>query len=135
MIGKCIALRNHQPFLVLLHWACLGTFLYFLLSLISSFQLPVRSWRHRMRFISFALAIFCGSLSLLLFEEMKRIRKNQLRLDGKRSGVFDLGDQANLEQFLGYGLFRRWWPRVPKLNGFEWALPEFIVLDKFHNFL
>jgi hypothetical protein len=125
LIGKCVSLRNHQPFIVLLHWTCVTAALYFGLALWGVKRARGRAARERMRLGSVVLAVLCGSLCVLLFEEMRRIRMNQLVGERGLMGEFDLGERANVAQFLGEGWTRRWWPRVPKLSGLEWALPEF----------
>jgi hypothetical protein len=124
MIGKCVALRNHQPFLVLLHWSCFGTFVYFLIAVGASTRIPGRMTQRRMRLVAGFIGAFCGTLCVLLREEMKRIRQNCLRGDEGIAWRFDRGEKENVVEFLGEGWTRRWWPRVSQMTGFEWAMSK-----------
>jgi hypothetical protein len=63
----------------------------------------------------------------LLCDQMSRVRKNITTVEylSEASSQYDLGAKANLEQVLGTGCCRRWWPRASELTGFEWESPEY----------
>jgi hypothetical protein len=80
----------------------------------------------------FIVTVLVGCLALcvifLLWDQMRRIRKNVTTLesfDRENVPIYDIGAEANVNQILGKGWTRRWWPRPSRLTGFEWAAPDF----------
>jgi hypothetical protein len=102
-LGRCIALRNRQPFVVLLHWAalCAGVDAALAARAAASARPPARA---RLRWIAAALALCAGALAALLRAQMERMRS----ADG------------GLARALGDGWGRRWCPRIRQIQGGEW---------------
>jgi hypothetical protein len=131
VIGCCIALRNHQPFIVMLHWGTLGVLVHLTVGLC---RLACHGLTMMLSASVFGLAFLFGILGWTLRSQVNRLKRNvttieSLRLTNAevtRGGTqFDLGDEENFSQIMGTCCLRRWIPQIPVITGFEWAYPEF----------
>jgi hypothetical protein len=123
-IGKCVALRNHQPFLVLLHWSSLATFCYVFIAIYARSLARTRMRQRLLSFVAIMVVILFVSIFFFLLDQMSRVRRNVTTIERRfhRSFDFDLGIDENMSQVFGRAWHRRWWPRVPDLSGFEWEI-------------
>jgi hypothetical protein len=130
-IGRCIGLRNHQTFLVMLHWSSTASFCYAFLSWAAGSMMQTRQSRHVMSLLTILIGVLFLSLLFFLIDQLYRLRRNVTTiemLENSRSldnSEFDLGVEENFAQMFGRTWYRRWWPRIPDLCGFEWATNEF----------
>jgi hypothetical protein len=123
VVGKCIAFRNHQTFIVMLHWGLVTCLLDCLLCCIMYKRVRAKQF---MFFVTVLVAWLAMCVLFLLWGHMRRLKKNVTTLESlvaENVPIYDLGANANINQLLGKGWTRRWWPRLSQLTGFEWATP------------
>lgn len=125
-IGKCVALRNIQPFIVMLNWGIID-----LTFMILQCMIPIYySVTERVRIFCFTVifVMFFGLIVKLKAEVIGRIKDNTTvveMLSRTKNNPYDLGVEENLNQIFGTGKMRFLIPRKSKLTGFEWMLPEY----------
>ena len=128
-IGTCIALRNTQPFIVMLRWAKLTIAVFFSLACLASFF--VKESRITTCVIAAALIIMYFFLASFLSDFMVKVENNTTTLETihPTSESYNLGKQENIDQVFGKSKYRNWIPQKCTLTGFEWCSPDFKCVD------
>ena len=133
-IGTCIALKNTQPFIVMLKWAEVTMFFFICLFILSIYF----EAENRLVNCTFLIAVIVlyAVVSSFLSDFMTKVRRNITTIEMLKStpGVsYDLGSEKNLAQVLGTGKYRTWIPRKCRMNGFEWCAMEYRQDDNLSN--
>ena len=129
-IGTCIALKNTQPFIVMLKWAEVTIFFFICLTIATIYFVP----SNRALICSYLILeiILYIVVSSFLSDFMTKVRRNITTIEMLREAPgesYDLGSEKNLTQVLGTGRFRTWIPRKCQMNGFEWCAAEYRQSD------
>lgn len=127
-VGNCVALHNHQAFVVMLIWSVISCLMLALFCIICG--MIVVDYTQMISFVigvaSLGLAI---CLVFFLINQLVHIYKNVTTVEylTEEAGNYNLGKDANVDQLFGTDLFRFFIPHKNKLTGFEWELPIYRV--------
>lgn len=125
-LGICVALRNMQPFLVMLFW---GQVLTFTTTAQCALAMYVdASLRVPALCLGGLIGVLFIMLSALKFDVMYRVKKNTTVVENLKNAAYrpyDLGKEENLRQVFGTGFWNKIIPRKSTMTGFEWLDPEF----------
>ena len=125
-IGTCVALKNTQPFIVMLKWAEVTIFFFICLIIATVYFVPENRIMNCALIIG--VIILYIVISSFLSDFMTKIRRNVTTIEMLYPTIgvsYDLGSERNLTQILGTGKYRTWIPRKCKMNGFEWCAMEY----------
>lgn len=93
----------------------------------------------RLVVLAFIVIVLFWMFYTFLSDTLDNVRHNSTTIElifpnETGSNPYDVGEEENMYQVFGEGIFRKWWPKVPELCGFEWATPEFTneYNDSFH---
>lgn len=121
IFGICIAIKNLQPFIVLIKWCEINMIVNTIISFIilCSNTCPVL-------FSIFITIIYFSMIFLFLafwIDQMGYVKTN-LSWSEKKAGVpkqaYNLGKERNIAQVFGYGILRYYVPMRSTMHGFEW---------------
>ncbi|OHT03915.1 DHHC zinc finger domain containing protein [Tritrichomonas foetus] len=132
-VGVCIALRNQQPFLVMLRWGTTASMIYFITSLVMFFVSDRRK-KMTMLFLGFMIFIIFLVIYSFYMDSFKKVKYNITTIE-EMSGnnEYNIGYEENIRQVFGSGKFRYIIPKKSNLTGFEWALEEYKRRDTSNN--
>ena len=112
-VGNCVALKNIQPFIVMLIWGVLSCFS---LTIFSGILTILDSTIQR--YISLVFSV-CGVVILIailsfLIDQLQRAFHNVTTLESilEEPNIYDLGRKENLKQIFGEGKLRFLCPRI-----------------------
>lgn len=120
-IGVCVALRNFQPFIVMLTWARILVVINFILLAVAVFAISADKLMNGVLLVGVIMMNI--GVSALLGETMDRLRFNRTTLE-EIAGVYtkyDLGAEKNMNQIMGTSKYRFLIPKKSKMTGFEWS--------------
>ena len=121
IFGKCVALKNQRPFIVMLKWAAVTNFVSAIIVLMITFSSQTE--------LNFGITVSIIYASVgLLFEifwdnEMSFVRSNQTHIGKTKkipTRVYDLGLSKNIQQVFDDGFFSYYIPSRSERTGFEW---------------
>ena len=121
IFGKCVAIKNQRPFIVLLKWCAVAQFINTFVALFCTIFGEIAG------IIGFAIIMFYLAFGVLFeifwSEEMSLVKQNQTHIERKKrvsSRYYDFGKEKNIEEVFGNGMFRYYIPSRSKMTGFEW---------------
>lgn len=130
-VGNCIALKNIQPFIVMLLWGVISCF-FFIIFLIIFIIIDTSFSRYISLIFLVCILVVMIALCSFLFSHFHQVCHNVTTLEYllEKPNIYDLGREENLKQIFGEGKLRFLCPKINDLTGFEWALPEYQIQEQ-----